>query len=119
MSHELRTPLNAIIGFSDIIRSKTFGDSNKYAEYGGFIHQSGHILHKLIGDILELAKIESGRKGLHSESLDMASVVTGEIARLKDEVGEKGVTCHAMLPPNPPWLNGDLRATALEAEGRG
>ncbi len=35
MSHELRTPLNAIIGFSDIVRTRAFGDSEKYPEYGG------------------------------------------------------------------------------------
>jgi signal transduction histidine kinase len=36
MSHELRTPLNAIIGFSNIVRNKSFGDSSaKYFEYGG------------------------------------------------------------------------------------
>src|SRR5258706_14866902 len=36
MSHELRTPLNAIIGFSDIVKTRAFGDSDKYPEYGGF-----------------------------------------------------------------------------------
>jgi two-component system cell cycle sensor histidine kinase PleC len=110
MSHELRTPLNAIIGFSDIIRSKTFGDSNKYAEYGGFIHQSGHVLLALIGDILELAKIESGRKLLHPEPMDLASVVTSEIGRMQEEADAAGVSLHAVLPPNAPLLNGDLRS---------
>jgi two-component system cell cycle sensor histidine kinase PleC len=65
MSHELRTPLNAILGFSEIIHTRALGTAavNQYAEYGGFIHDSGKHLLTLINDILDLAKIEAGRVG--------------------------------------------------------
>ncbi len=57
MSHELRTPLNAIIGFSDLIRSETFGPvgSPKYHEYVNDITESGMHLLALINDILDLS----------------------------------------------------------------
>jgi len=73
MSHELRTPLNAILGFSEIIGTKAMGLGaiEQYAEYGGYIHSSGEHLLSLINDILDLAKIESGRLSLREAELDL------------------------------------------------
>lgn len=66
MSHELRTPLNAIIGYSEMMRSGTFGPvaPMRYAEFVDNIAESGEHLLKMINDILDLAKIESGRREL-------------------------------------------------------
>ena len=63
MSHELRTPLNAILGFSDIIANETFGPvgTPRYREYAGDINASGTHLLAIINDILDIAKIESGK----------------------------------------------------------
>jgi signal transduction histidine kinase len=63
MSHELRTPLNAIIGFSDVIRNASFGPvgNPRYLGYAKDIHDSGVHLLGIINEILDLAKIESGR----------------------------------------------------------
>ncbi len=73
MSHELRTPLNAILGFSEIIATKAMGPAamEQYSEYGGYIHSSGEHLLSLINDILDLAKIESGRLSLREAELDL------------------------------------------------
>ena len=111
MSHELRTPLNAIIGFSDIVKSKTFGNAvERYCEYGGFINQSGHHLLALIGDILELAKIESGRKELLQEPIDLGSLFVDEVRLAKKEAAAKNVGVAAVLPHALPLLQADLRA---------
>jgi two-component system cell cycle sensor histidine kinase PleC len=111
MSHELRTPLNAIIGFSDIIRARTFGDSpERYSEYGRFIHQSGHHLLELISDILELAKIEAGRKTLHHEPIDLTSLILDEVARAAEKGASKGVRVSADLLETLPLLRADLHA---------
>lgn len=63
MSHELRTPLNAIIGFSDVIRNASIGPvgNPRYLDYAKDIHDSGVHLLGIINEILDLAKIESGR----------------------------------------------------------
>ncbi len=63
MSHELRTPLNAIIGFSDVIRNASIGPvgNPRYLGYAKDIHDSGVHLLGIINEILDLAKIESGR----------------------------------------------------------
>ncbi len=65
MSHELRTPLNAIIGFSEILEDRTFGELNdKQGRYVGNILTSSRHLLELINDILDLAKVESGKMEL-------------------------------------------------------
>ena len=111
MSHELRTPLNAIIGFSDIVRSRTFGeDAARYSQYAGFINQSGQHLLRLIGDILDLAKIDAGRKKLQQEPIDLGSLIGDEVARAAEQAAEKGTTVSASLPPALPLLHADLQS---------
>ncbi len=66
MSHELRTPLNAVLGFSDLIRQETWGPIGpaRYLEYVDDIHNSGKHLLSLINDVLDMAKIEAGKREL-------------------------------------------------------
>lgn len=66
MSHELRTPLNAIIGFSHVIKDQSFGrhSNPKYEEYGNDINMAGQHLLAVIGDILDISKIEAGEAQL-------------------------------------------------------
>ena len=77
MSHELRTPLNAIIGFSDMMRQELLGPVHpqKYKEYIGDIFSSGRHLLDLINDVLDLSKIEAGKRDLKDEDIALADVV--------------------------------------------
>ncbi|NBC32637.1 MAG: DUF3365 domain-containing protein [Alphaproteobacteria bacterium] len=74
MSHELRTPLNAIMGFSEVIRDRIMGPVGveAYADYARDIHDSGAHLLSLINDVLDLARIESGKTELEFEAIDLA-----------------------------------------------
>jgi len=111
MSHELRTPLNAIIGFSDIVRSKAFGDSaEKYSEYGGFIHQSGNRLLELIGDLLDLARIDAGRKVLQREPVNLDDLITDQIGKVAEAAMARGVSLVHEREPGLPSLLADIQA---------
>lgn len=70
MSHELRTPLNAILGFSQLMnREKSLTPEQK--ENLGIINRSGEHLLSLINDVLDLAKIESGKMTLCPNDFDL------------------------------------------------
>jgi signal transduction histidine kinase len=77
MSHELRTPLNAIMGFSELMSTELFGPlgTPRYKEYVGDIHKSASHLLSIIGDILDLSKIESSNYKIEFERVDLREVV--------------------------------------------
>ncbi len=76
MSHELRTPLNSILGFSDVILEGIDGPLTDYMENDlRLIQKNGqHLLH-MINDVLDMAKIESGRMNLHPEAVKVHSIL--------------------------------------------
>ncbi len=74
MSHEIRTPLNAILGFTDILRDKMV-DYAPYAEYLNGIKVAGKNLLLLIDDILDLAKIDSGKLEIRLETVNPLQVI--------------------------------------------
>ncbi|MBI5365768.1 MAG: PAS domain S-box protein, partial [Planctomycetes bacterium] len=76
MSHELRTPLNGIIGFAELMHKQKVGPvSDEQREYlGDILASAGHLL-QLINDVLDLAKVESGKMEFAPERLDPARLV--------------------------------------------
>ena len=76
MSHELRTPLNSILGFTDVMLEGLDGDLTDYMDNDlRLIQKNGqHLLH-LINDVLDMAKIESGRMNLHPERFKVHSIL--------------------------------------------
>ncbi|GBF38772.1 PAS domain S-box protein [Leptospira johnsonii] len=76
MSHELRTPLNGIIGFSELLSDERPGSLNeKQKEYLTDILNSANHLLKLINDVLDLAKVESGKMELFLETFSLAAAI--------------------------------------------
>lgn len=76
MSHEIRTPLNAIVGFSELLKDTEVPEERE--EFWNIIHTNNDLLLRLIGDILDLSKIESGMIELRPERYDVA-LLFGEI----------------------------------------
>lgn len=60
MSHEIRTPLNAIVGFSDMLANEPEFSNEERQEFVNIINTNTKLLLKLVGDVLELSRIESG-----------------------------------------------------------
>jgi two-component system, cell cycle sensor histidine kinase PleC len=76
ISHELRTPLNAILGYSDMIRERTFGPiaPARYAGYIDDIHTSGTQLLRMINDLIDLGKIESGKREFAFAAVSLSKI---------------------------------------------
>ncbi len=92
MSHELRTPLNAIIGFTGTLLMRLPGPLNDEQERQlGIVQWSARHLLSLINDILDLAKIESGKIELHFEAVPVKEVVKDVAASLAALASEKGL----------------------------
>jgi two-component system cell cycle sensor histidine kinase PleC len=94
MSHELRTPLNAILGFSEIIKDRVLGDAahERYAEYGSHIHFSGNHLLGLIADILDLSKIEAGKRELEEVPIDLVELARDALHFVEPQAARKKLT---------------------------
>ncbi|MBN1662570.1 MAG: PAS domain-containing sensor histidine kinase [Deltaproteobacteria bacterium] len=89
MSHELRTPLNSINGFSEVLYDETFGPLNeKQKKYVNNVLTSGKHLLLLINQILDMAKVESGKMTLALSSISMKSLLN-EISLLVDNMVSK------------------------------
>jgi PAS domain S-box-containing protein len=90
MSHELRTPLNAILGFTQVM-NRDASVSAEHQEYLEIISQSGEHLLELINNILEMAKIESGRIALYETQFDLYRLLEILEGMLQLKAREKGL----------------------------
>lgn len=90
MSHELRTPLNAIIGFSEVLRDKLCGELNdEQLDFVMDIYSSGKHLLQMINEILDLAKVESGKLELHCEEFAIGDTIDAVLVTLTSLISKK------------------------------
>jgi len=109
MSHELKTPLNAIIGFSEVIKNQTMdpAGAKNSAEYAEGILSSGHHLSELIGNILDISKLEAGKMSLDEGVIEIAALVKASVVRLSQRGRQKRITLETDLPEEAPLIRGD------------
>jgi two-component system, cell cycle sensor histidine kinase PleC len=112
MSHELRTPLNAILGFSEVLENEMFGpmQNHAYKDYAGDIHNSGRYLLTLINDILDLSRIEAGRRDLSDEPTHVNDCLDHAKHLMASRAAEKTIRVTIDTPANLPKLLCDYRA---------
>ena len=122
MSHELRTPLNAILGFSRLLNRET-SLTPQQEENIGIINRSGEHLLSLINDVLDLAKIESGKMTLYPQDFDLYALLDliEEMLALKAE--SKNLTliveCSEDLPRYISTDDKKLRQVLINLLGNG
>lgn len=111
MSHELRTPLNAILGFSEVIRSQVLGTVGveKYVEYADDIHRSGEHLLEIIGDILDVARIDAGQMNLDEDSVPVDDLIESSRVMIQERAEANGLEITVSLPPETQILFCDSR----------
>jgi signal transduction histidine kinase len=111
MSHELRTPLNAVIGFSEIIFREMFGPVGepRYADYARDIHASGTHLLNVIGDILDIAKAESGNAELDEQAVDLGDIAAASVRLIEPRAHAGQIRVETRVAPDLPKIDADAR----------
>jgi len=91
MSHELRTPLNAILGFAQLLESDSPPPTPSQSEGITQILQAGAHLVELVNEVLDLARIESGRLSWSLEPVSLASILPECRAMFEAQANERGI----------------------------
>lgn len=100
MSHELRTPLTAILGLSEVLQDEVFGPlTAKQHQKLATIEQSGKHLLELINDVLDLAKIESGKMELQLAPTDIQGLCDASLAFVRQQAHQKQIKLTSQVPP--------------------
>jgi two-component system CheB/CheR fusion protein len=108
MSHELRTPLNSINGFSEVLYDETFGPLNeKQKKYVNNVLTSGKHLLLLINQILDMAKVESGKMNLVLSSLPMKSLLNEISLLIADMANKKKIEMLLKIAEDLPDIEAD------------
>ncbi len=110
MSHELRTPLNAILGFTGTLLMKLPGPLTSDQEHQlKIVQSSGKHLLSLINDLLDLAKIESGKVEIKYEAIVCQTVLEEVAAALRPLAEKKGLDFSVKAPRGSVWVESDRR----------
>lgn len=100
MSHEIRTPLNGVLGMAELLtRSELTPTQRRYADQ---IRQSGAMLLGILNDILDMAKLESGKLAVDPVKVDLHSLIHEAVAFFVPNAQEKGLNVLIDIDPDVP-----------------
>jgi signal transduction histidine kinase len=108
VTHELRTPLTSIRAFSEILLANPDVELTERKKFLGIITRETERLTRLINQVLDLAKIESGRAEWHVTRVDLNELVTDTLAGMSQVFKEKGVEVAVRLPGQVSTVRADL-----------
>jgi PAS domain S-box-containing protein len=111
MSHELRTPLNAILGFTGTLLMKLAGPlTDEQERQLKIVQWAGRHLLSLINDVLDLSKIQSGKRDLTFERVPVRDVVRDVAASLASAASEKGLDFTQFVSDDAAFATTDRRS---------
>lgn len=101
ISHDLRSPLNGIIGFAELMYHGKVGSiSSEHKEYLGDILMSARQLLILINDVVDLAKVESGKMEFHPEKINLQKILDETESIFQHMIKEKNINFEIIVDPN-------------------
>jgi Na+/proline symporter/signal transduction histidine kinase len=107
VTHELRTPLTSIRAFSEILNDNPQLESSQREKFLGIIIKESERLTRLINQVLDLAKIESGNAEWYTNELDLREVIEDSISSVSQLFKERGITLMVDLPERVPLIVAD------------
>jgi Na+/proline symporter/nitrogen-specific signal transduction histidine kinase len=108
VSHELRTPLTSIRTFSQILRDNPDLDPVERARQLGIVIKESERLTRLINQILDVSKLESGNVEWHPGPVDMKEIVEDTVAAMSELFKEKRIELRTRVPQRVPLVTADL-----------
>jgi len=109
MSHELRTPLQSVLGYADLLLGGHDGDLNAMQQEDiGYIHQGATRMASLIGQMLDLSRMETGRLDMNSEVVDLAAALEEVAEATRPRAIAKGLAFALEVPRELPEVLGDM-----------
>ncbi|MBU3058957.1 sensor histidine kinase [Pseudomonas indica] len=107
VTHELRTPLTSIRAFSEILNDNPELDARQRARFVAIIVKESERLTRMINQVLDLAKLESGRAEWHASELDLRTVIEDAVATTSQLLEERGASLTLQLPDEVPRVRAD------------
>ena len=107
VSHELRTPLNAIVLWLNILETTPEPDAATLARATAFLKRSVDQQRRLIDDLLDTARIASGKLQLEVRTLDLAAVAEAALEVVRSAAEARGVEIHTLIDLNAGPITGD------------
>jgi len=108
VSHELRTPLTSIRTFSQILRDNPDLEPAERARQLGIVIKESERLTRLINQILDVSKLESGNVEWHPGPVDMKEIVEDTVAAMSELFKEKSIELRTQVPERVPVVTADL-----------
>ena len=108
VSHELKTPLTSIQGFSQALQEGAISSEEEYREAGRIINEEAERMRRLIDDLIELSRLESGQATVQRDTIDLEDLLTTCAQRFERQLTESD-TKIALQLPKLPRLQGDGR----------
>jgi signal transduction histidine kinase len=105
ITHELRTPLTSIIGFTDLLGRGIYGELPEHAQEPlAHMRRNSQSLLRLINDILNFSKIQSGRFTIDLAAVDLASVIRNVVGAIQPQIQERGLALKVDLATEVPLV---------------
>ncbi len=108
VTHELRTPLTSIRAFSEILRGDPDIDPAQRRRFLDIITKETERLSRLINQVLDLSKLESGKADWQAAHVDLKEVIADTLAGMEQLFEEKGIQVDVRVPPRPAPVSGDV-----------